>query len=99
MKIKKIKAYKELFKKYFENQSSSKILDNLLSLANIRRNEAAEKISNNFKYLSHKVKELPPKLGVEESKILEIIGKILESHREQQGRRLKIPTPDQMLSG
>ena len=84
MKIKKIKAYKELFKKYFENQSSSKMLDNLLSLANIRRNEAAEKISN--------------KLGVEESKILEIIGKILESHREQQGRRLKIPTPDQMLS-
>ena len=64
------KAYKELFKKHFEYQSPSTMLDNLLSLDNLKRNEATEKISHNFKYLSDKVKELPPNEGVEESKIL-----------------------------
>ena len=35
------------------------MLENLLSLENLKRNEVAEKINNNFKYLSDKVTELP----------------------------------------
>ena len=89
---------KELFKKYFEYQSPSEMLDNLLSLDNLRRNEVSEKIGNHFEYLSDKVKELPPNEGVKEKKILEIIQKILEFNRQQQGQGLKILRPTQMLS-
>ena len=89
---------KELFKKYFEYQSPSEMLDNLLSLDNLRRNEVSEKISNHFEYLFDKVKELPPDEGVKEKKILEIIQKILEFNRQQQGQGLKILRPTQMLS-
>ena len=89
---------KELFKKYFEYQSPSEMLDNLLSLDNLRRNEVSEKIGNHFEYLSDKVKELPPNEGVKEKKILEIIQKILEFNRQQQGQGLKILRPNQMLS-
>ena len=88
---------KELFKKYFEYQSPSEMLDNLLSLDNLRRNEVSEKISNHFEYLFDKVKELPPDEGVKEKKILEIIQKILEFNRQQQGQGLKILRPTQML--
>ena len=88
---------KELFKKYFEYQSPSEMLDNLLSLDNLRRNEVSEKIGNHFEYLSDKVKELPPNEGVKEKKILEIIQKILEFNRQQQGQGLKILRPNQML--
>ena len=88
---------KELFKKYFEYQSPSEMLDNLLSLDNLRRNEVSEKISNHFEYLFDKVKELPPDEGVKEKKILEIIQKILEFNRQQQGQGLKILRPNQML--
>ena len=35
------------------------MLENLLSLENLKRNEVAEKINNNFEYLSDKVTELP----------------------------------------
>ena len=48
---------KEFFKKYFKYQSPSEMLENLLSLDNLKRNEVAEKI-NNFEYLSDKVTEL-----------------------------------------
>ena len=89
---------KELFKKYFEYQSPSEMLDNLLSLDNLRRNEVSEKISNPFEYLFDKDKELPPDEGVKEKKILEIIQKILEFNRQQQGQGLKILRPTQMLS-
>ena len=89
---------KELFKKYFEYQSPSEMLDNLLSLDNLRRNEVSEKISNHFEYLFDKVKEFPPDEGVKEKKILEIIQKILEFNRQQQGQGLKILRPTQMLS-
>ena len=37
--------------KYFEYQSPSEMLDDLFSLGNIKRNEVAEKISNNFSRL------------------------------------------------
>ena len=36
------------------------MLYNLFSLDNLKINEVAEKMSNNFKYLSNKVKELLP---------------------------------------
>ena len=41
--------------------------DNLFSLDNLKRNRVAEKISNNFEYLSDKVKELVLNEGVEEN--------------------------------
>ena len=44
-------------KKYFEYQSPSEMLDDLFSLNNIKRNEVAEKISNDFEYLVDKGKE------------------------------------------
>ena len=53
------------------------MINNLLSLDNLKRNEVSEKISNTFKYLSDKVKELPPNDGVKENKILEVAVKIL----------------------
>ena len=92
------KIDKELFKKYFEYKSPSEMLDNLFSLDNLKRNEATEKNGNNFKYLSDKVKELPSNEGVEESKILEVIGKILEFNREHQGAGIRRLTLNQMLS-
>ena len=49
----------EFFKKHSEYQSPSEMLDNLLSLDNLKRNEVTEKINNNFEYLSDKVTELP----------------------------------------
>ena len=74
------------------------MLDNSFSLDNLKRNEVAEKISNNFEYLSDKVKELPPDKGVEGRKILKTAEMILEFNREQPGQGLKILTPNQMLS-
>ena len=89
---------KKLFEKYFEYQSPSEMLDNLFSLDNLKRNYVAEKISNNFEYLFDKVKELPLNEKFEESKILETVEMILEFHRQEQGKCLKILTPNQMLS-
>ena len=71
------------------------MINNLLSLDNLKRNEVSEKISNTFKYLSDKVKELPPNDGVKENKILEVAEKILN---RQWREGLKILTPSQMLS-
>ena len=75
---------KKMFEKYFEYQSPSEVLDNLFSLDNLKRNEVAEKISNNFEYLLDKVKELPLNEKVEENKILKTKEMILEFHRKQQ---------------
>ena len=47
---------KKLFENYFEYQSPNKMLDNLFSLGNLKRNQFAEKISNNFERLFDKVK-------------------------------------------
>ena len=63
--------------------------DNLFSLDNLKRNRVAEKISNNFEYLSDKVKELVLNEGVEENKILKTVEMILEFNRQQQGKGLK----------
>ena len=63
--------------------------DNLFSLDNLKRNRVAEKISNNFQYLSDKVKELALNEGVEENKILKTVEMILEFNRQQQGKGLK----------
>ena len=63
--------------------------DNLFSLDNLKRNRVAEKISNNFEYLSDKVKELALNEGVEENKILKTVEMILEFNRQQQGKGLK----------
>ena len=63
--------------------------DNLFSLDNLKRNRVAEKISNNFEYLSDKVKELALNEGVEENKILKAVEMILEFNRQQQGKGLK----------
>ena len=63
--------------------------DNLFSLDNLKRNRVAEKISNNFEYLSDKVKELALNEGVEEIKILKTVEMILEFNRQQQGKGLK----------
>ena len=63
--------------------------DNLFSLNNLKRNRVAEKISNNFEYLSDKVKELALNEGVEENKILKTVEMILEFNRQQQGKGLK----------
>ena len=89
---------KKMFEKYFEYQSPSEMLDNLFSLDNLKRNYVAEKISNNFEYLFDKVKELPLNEKFEESKILETVEMILEFHSQEQGKCLKILTPNQMLS-
>ena len=63
--------------------------DNLFSLDNLKRNRVAEKISNNFEYLSDEVKELALNEGVEENKILKTVEMILEFNRQQQGKELK----------
>ena len=63
--------------------------DNLFSLDNLKRNRVAEKISNNFEYLSDKVKELALNEGVEENKILKTVEMILEFNKQQQGKGLK----------
>ena len=63
--------------------------DNLFSLDNLKRNRVAEKISNNFQYVSDKVKELALNEGVEENKILKTVEMILEFNRQQQGKGLK----------
>ena len=63
--------------------------DNLFSLDNLKRNRVAEKISNNFQYLSDKVKELALNEGVEENKILKTVEMILEFNKQQQGKGLK----------
>ena len=57
--------------------------DNLFSLDNLKRNRVAEKISNNFQYLSDKVKELALNEGVEENKILKTVEMILEFNRQE----------------
>ena len=87
-----------MFEKHSEYQSPSDMLKNLFSLDNLKRNEVAEKISNNFEYLFDKVKELPPNEGVEEYKILKTVEMILEFNRQQQVKGIKILTPNQMLS-
>ena len=74
------------------------MLDNLLSLDNVKGNEAAVKISNNFKYLSDKAKELSLNEKANENIMLKIVEVILEFTRQQQGQGLKILMPDQMLS-
>ena len=72
-----------MFEKHFEYQSPSKMLDNLFSLDNLKRNEVAEKVNNSFEYLFDKVKELPLNEWVEESKKLKITEMILEFYRQQ----------------
>ena len=74
------------------------MLDNLCSLDNVKKNEVAEKISNNLEYLLDKVKELPLNEKVEEKKILKTFEVILEFNRQQQGKILKILTPNKMLN-
>ena len=87
-----------MFKKYFEYQIPNEMLDNLLSLDNVKGNEAAVKISNNFKYLSDKAKELSLNEKANENIMLKIVEVILEFTRQQQGQGLKILMPDQMFS-
>ena len=74
------------------------MLDNLCSLDNVKQNEVAEKISNNLEYLLDKVKELPLNERVEEKKIFKTFEVILEFNRRQQGKTLKILTPNQRLN-
>ena len=62
------------------------MLDNLLSLDNHKRNQVAEIINNNFKYLFDKGKEMPLNEKAEENKISKIVKMILEFNRQQQDK-------------
>ena len=62
------------------------MLDNLLSLDNHKRNQVAEIINNNFKYLLDKGKEMSLNEKAEENKISKIIKMILEFNRQQQDK-------------
>ena len=62
------------------------MLDNLLSLDNDKRNQVAEIINNNFKYLLDKGKEMPLNEKAEENKISKIVKMILEFNRQQQDK-------------
>ena len=87
-----------MFQKYFEYQSPGEMLGNLFSLDSLKRNEVAEKTSNHFEYHLDKDKELLLNEKVEENKILKTAEMILEFNRQQQGKGLKIRTPNQRLS-
>ena len=55
------------------------MLDNLFSLGNLKRNEAAEKISNNFENRFDEIKELSSNEGVEKNKIKKTVKKLFLS--------------------
>ena len=92
---------RELFKKYFNFQTPTAMLKNLCNLNDRNKNNKLVNIiksglsdfKNEIENMTEKEKETEKPY-----KIVDIVENILEFNRQQQGRGLKILTPNQMLS-
>ena len=93
---------RKLFRKYFNFQMPTAMLKVVHNTVDKKKNnELINVIENGLSDFKDKIKEIPKdKIEIEKAhKIVDIIESILHFNRQnQEGQRLKIVTPDQMLS-
>ena len=93
---------KEIFKKYFGFQTPSLLLKNIYNLNDEEKNnDLVNVIKRGLKDLKKEIKEMSKEEREIEKphKIVEIVEAILEFNKQnQEGKGLKILTPNQMLS-
>ena len=93
---------REIFKNYFGFQTPSSLLKNLYNLNDeAKNNDLVNVIKNELKDLKEEIKEMSTEEREIEKldKIIEIAEAILEFNKQnQEGKELKILTPNQMLS-
>ena len=99
---KEIDLNEELFKKYFKIQKPSDILTYLNKTSDKKKNnELVNMINSGLKDLKEEIKKMPEKeKEIEDPEsTVEIAEEILKFNKQnQEGQRLKILTPNQMLS-
>ena len=92
---------RKLFRKYFDFQMPTAMLKVVHNTVDKKKNnELINVIENGLSDFKDKIKEIPKdKIEIEKAyKIVDIIESILHFNRQnQEGQRLKIVTPDQML--
>ena len=92
---------KEIFKKYFGFQTPSLLLKNIYNLNDEEKNnDLVNVIKRGLKDLKKEIKEMSKEEREIEKpdKIVEIVEEILKFNEQQEGKGLKILTPNQMLS-
>ena len=92
----------DLFKKYFDFETSTQLTKNLFEIKDKKKNnDFVEEIKKRWSKLKDDIEEMSEdeKKIEEPDKILEFVEKILKfNEQNQQGKGLKILTPNQMLS-
>ena len=92
----------DLFKKYFDFETPTQLTKNLFDIINKKKNnDFVEEIKKRWSKLKDDIEEMSEdeKKIEEPDKILEFVEKILKfNEQNQQGKGLKILTPNQMLS-
>ena len=90
----------DLFKKYFDFETSTQLTKKLILKVKEKNNDFAKEIMNRWSKLKDEIKKMSKEQKEIEKpdKYLEIVEKILEFNKQnQQGKGLKILTPQQML--
>ena len=90
--------HKKLFKNYVTNYESPSHMYKKLCKTECKKAYAIKKVLVKIKKLIEKVPEDKISMIEENEKIIKIVDNILEFNRQQEGRGLKILTPNQMLS-
>ena len=89
-----------MFKKYFDFETSTQLTKKLILKVKEKNNDFAKEIMNRWSKLKDEIKKMSKEQKEIEKpdKYLEIVEKILEFNKQnQQGKGLKILTPQQML--
>ena len=90
----------KLFSKYFPYKGLDRMVEVLFaSKSKADNNSVVSSIDGSFDYVEKKIKKMPKDARTEQVKILNIVNKIQKfNEQNQQGRGLKIMTPNEMLS-